>query len=458
MAKIKPKRFHLVNLGCSKNAVDSASMAQLLEREGYQASADPRQAEVLIVNTCGFIGPAKQESINVLNELAAEKRPGQLLIAAGCLSQRYGAEMVKWVPALDGLIGTRRWMDIVDFVQRLRAKGPHPEPLYHLPGEAAVVGSDEHDALRAAVQGASAYLKIADGCRRPCAFCAIPLIKGTAVSRPMPAILDEARRLEAQGVRELILIAQDTTDYGHDLGMKDGLAELLDQLTHAAPGIDWIRIMYAFPGYVTDRLIETMAAHPQIVHYLDMPLQHGHPMTLRRMRRPANVEWVHKTIGQMRAAMPDLALRSTFIVGYPGETEEEFQTLLDFVEALKFDRVGAFTFSFEPGTESAALGDPIPEEVKQERRERLMALQQRLSLMKNQQQVGKTLKVLVEGAGDGLSLGRSYRDAPEIDGMVIIDGEVPVGEMVPVRVSGAMAYDLSGMVETTAAQVIGVPA
>jgi ribosomal protein S12 methylthiotransferase len=338
----------------------------------------------------------------------------------------------------------------------LRAR-PHPGPLYHLPGEAATVGSDEHGALRAAVQGASAYLKIADGCRRPCAFCAIPLIKGTAVSRPMSAILDEARQLEAQGLHELVLISQDTTDYGHDLGMRDGLATLLDELVRAAPGIDWIRVMYAFPGYVTDRLIETMAAHPQIVHYLDMPLQHGHPLTLRRMRRPANVEWVHATIGKMRAAMPDLAIRSTFIVGYPGEMEEEFQTLLDFVEELKFDRVGAFTFSFEPGTESAVLGDPVPDEVKQERRDRLMELQQRISLAKNQQQVGKTLKVLVEGTGDGLSLGRSYRDAPEIDGMVIIDGEAPVGEMVPVRVSGAMAYDLSGTVETKAAQVVGVP-
>ena len=453
MPKSKHKRFHLVNLGCSKNAVDSESMAQLLEREGYQASADPRQAEVLIVNTCGFIGPAKQESVNVLNELAAVKKPGQLLIAAGCMSQRYGAEMMKCVPGLDGLIGTRRWMDIVDFVQRLRAR-PHPEPLYHLPGEAAVVGSDEHGALRAAVQGASAYLKIADGCRRPCAFCAIPLIKGTAVSRPLSAILDEARRLEALGVRELILIAQDTTDYGHDLGMKDGLSTLLEELTRAAPGIDWIRIMYAFPGYVTDRLIETMAAHKQIAPYLDMPLQHGHPLTLRRMRRPANIDWAHKTIAKMRAAMPDLAIRSTFIVGYPGETEEEFQALLDFVEELQFDRVGAFTFSFEPGTESAALGDPIPEAVKQERRERLMAAQQRISLAKNQAQVGRTLQVLVEGQGDGLSVGRSYRDAPEIDGVVIIDGEAPVGEMVPVRISGAMAYDLSGTVETAPAQVI----
>jgi len=453
MPKVKSKRFHLVSLGCSKNTVDSESMAQLLGAAGYEAANDPRQAEVLIVNTCGFIGPAKKESVDVLNELAAHKKRGQMLIAAGCLSQRYGAEVMKQVPGLDGLIGTRRWMDIVDFVQRLRER-PHPEPLYHLPAEATVVGSDEQGALRAAVQGASAYLKIADGCRRPCAFCAIPLIKGTAVSRPMSVILEEARRLQAVGVRELLLIAQDTTDYGHDLGVKDGLAILLENLAQAAPDIDWFRIMYAFPGYVTDRLIETMATHPQVVHYLDMPLQHGHPDTLYRMRRPSNIDWVHKTIGKMRAAMPDLAIRSTFIVGYPGETEIEFQALLDFVEELQFDRVGAFTFSFEPGTTSAPLGDPLPEELKQERRQRLMELQQRISLKKNQAHIGQTLPVLVEGNGDGLSVGRSYRDAPEIDGMVIIDGEVPIGEMVPVRISGAMAYDLSGSVETSGARVM----
>ncbi len=457
MTKLKHKHFHLVSLGCSKNTVDSESMAQLLERAGYQAAAEPTKAEVLLVNTCGFIGPAKQESVRVLNELATHKKRGQMLIAAGCLSQRYGSELLKWVPGLDGIIGTRRWMDIVDFVQRLRER-PHPEPLYHLPTEAAVVGSDEHGALRVARQGNSAYLKIADGCRRPCAFCAIPLIKGTAVSRPLESILAEARELEAQGVREILLIAQDTTDYGHDLGLKDGLSTLLNELVHAAPGIDWIRIMYAFPGYVTDRLIETMATHKQIVPYLDMPLQHGHPKTLYRMRRPSNIEWVHTTIAKMRAAMPDLAIRSTFIVGYPGETEEEFQTLLDFVAELKFDRIGVFTFSYEPGTTSAELGDPIPEEVKQERRNRLMELQQRISLEKNQAQVGKTLDVLIEGSSDGLSVGRSYRDAPEIDGLVIVEGEVPVGEMVPVRISGALAYDLSGTVETAPAQVVGLTA
>jgi ribosomal protein S12 methylthiotransferase len=261
----------------------------------------------------------------------------------------------------------------------------------------------------------------------------------------MAAILAEVRSLEARGVRELILVAQDTTDYGHDLGMKDGLAQLLESLVREAPRIDWIRLMYAYPGYVTDRLIETMASQPRILPYLDMPLQHGHPATLRRMRRPANVDWVYHTIEKMRRAMPRLALRSTFIVGYPGEDEAEFQTLLEFVSNLRFDRLGAFTFSFEPGTASEALGDPIPDDVKEERRGRLMEAQQRISLEKNQGFVGHTLDVLIEGRGDGISLGRSYRDAPEIDGLVLVEGSLPVGEIVPIRITGALSYDLTGV-------------
>jgi ribosomal protein S12 methylthiotransferase len=434
-------------------------MAQLLVGSGYRSTEDPNRASVLIVNTCGFIGPAKEESLQVLGEMAAQKRKDQILIAAGCLTQRYGADVLRQVPGIDGILGTRRWMDIVEVIQSLRG-GSHPKTIYHLP-EAPTVGKDEKGALRVAVQGASAYLKIADGCRRPCAFCAIPLIKGTAVSRPVEAILEEGRALQDMGVREIILIAQDTTDYGHDLGMKEGLAQLLESLAGAVPDVDWLRIMYAYPGYVTDRLIEVMAKHPQIVPYLDMPLQHAHPATLRRMRRPANVDWVYRTLEKMRSALPDLALRTTFIVGYPGETEEEFQTLLDFIKEMHFDRVGAFKFSFEPGTSSEPLGDPVPDEVKQKRWERLMELQQGISLEKNQSYVGRTLKVLVEGQGklenadgspaqnESISLGRTYRDAPEIDGMVVLEGEIPPGEMVPVRITGAMAYDLSGVVETS---------
>lgn len=444
--------FHLVSLGCAKNTVDSDSMAQLLIRDGYRAMDEPDKAAVLIVNTCGFIGPAKEESYRMLGELAESKRSGQVLIAAGCLTQRYGVEVAQKVQGIDGILGTRRWMDIVQVVKEAR-KGKHPEPIYHLP-EAATVGADEKDALRVSVAGASAYIKVADGCRRPCAFCAIPLIKGTAVSRPVDAILHEARTLRDNGVRELVLIAQDTTDYGHDLGMKDGLAILLEQLTDTVPDMDWIRVMYAYPGYVTDRLIEVMATRKQILPYLDMPLQHAHPKTLYRMKRPSNIEWVHKTLGKMRAAIPELAIRTTFIVGYPGETDEEFQALYDFVKEIRFDRVGAFQFSFEPGTTSAPLGDPVPASVKEERFERLMELQQPISLQVNQSYVGKTLDVLVEGYDNGISIGRSYRDAPEIDGMVLIEGKVAVGEMVPVRITGAMVYDLTGVLAQPQQQVI----
>ena len=441
--------FHLVSLGCAKNTVDSDSMAQLLIRDGYNAVEDPARANVLIVNTCGFIGPAKEESINVLRELADGKKKNQILIAAGCLTQRYGSEVAVKVPGVDGVLGTRRWMDIVQVVRELRpstGSGYHrPEPLYHLPDEAKTVGTDEHEAMRVSVAGASAYLKVADGCRRPCAFCAIPLIKGMAVSRPVESILNEARRLRGMGVRELILIAQDTTDYGHDLGMKDGLAILLEQLTTSVPDMDWIRVMYAYPGYVTDRLIDVMASSKQVLPYLDMPLQHAHPKTLYRMKRPSNIDWVHKTLGKMRSKIENLSIRTTFIVGYPGETDEEYQALYDFVQEIRFDRVGTFQFSFEPGTTSEPLGDPIPAEVKQERFERLMELQQGISMQVNQSYVGRTLDVLIEGRDKGIAIGRSYRDAPEIDGLVFVEGEAKVGDILPVRITGAMAYDLTGV-------------
>lgn len=444
MSKQKTKKqFYLLSLGCSKNTVDSESMATLLDRAGFLGTTMPDEASVLIVNTCGFIQAAKEESLEALRELAASKRDDQMLIAAGCLSQRYGPMLVQEVPGIDGVIGTRRWMDIVPFVRSLRRR-KHPEPLYHLPDEATTVGRDERNVLRVAPQGASAYLKIADGCRRPCAFCAIPEIKGTLVSRPMAAIVNEAVQLEAAGIRELIIISQDSTDYGHDLGLKNGLAKLLDKVVQAAPGIDWIRIMYAYPGYVTDELIETMARHPQVLPYLDIPLQHGHRETLKRMRRPANIEWVYGTVEKLRQAMPDIAIRTTFIVGYPGETDEEFAALQQFVRDLRFDRVGTFTYSYEASTPSATVSWQVPDEVKAQRLDALMALQQQISLERNQAQVGRTLPVLVEGYGDGISVGRSYRDAPEIDGLVFVPGELPLGEIVPVRIDGALTYDLTG--------------
>lgn len=441
------KKFYLVSLGCAKNTVDSESMAALLQGAGYQPTDRAHDAGLLIVNTCGFIHPARQESFDVLNELAQKKRKGQLLIAAGCLTQRYSEQVIQRVPGLDGILGTRRWMDIVDLVQQLNGRQRTAEgglkPLYHLP-DAPTVGADEKGVLRVARQGGSAYIKIADGCRRPCAFCAIPLIKGTAVSRPIDSIVAEARALYENNVKEILLIAQDSTDYGHDLEMKEGLSQLLESITSEVPDLPWVRVLYAYPGYVTDRLMQVMAETPQVLPYLDMPLQHAHPMTLRRMRRPANMEWVYTTLNKMRGSIPNLALRTTFIVGYPGETEEEFQTLLDFVEEIKFDHVGVFTFSFEPGTTSEPLGDPIPQEVKEERLQRLVAAQEKISLARNQSYVGKHQDVLIEGYNEGISVGRAYHDAPEIDGMVFVEGEAEVGSIVPVQITGAMVHDLTG--------------
>jgi ribosomal protein S12 methylthiotransferase len=418
-------------------------MAQLLRGAGYRLVADPRRALVLIVNTCGFISPAKEESLQVLGEMAARKKSGQVLIAAGCLTQRDGAAVARRVPGIDGILGTRRWMDIVDLVESLSGAGS-PETRYQIT-EAATVGRDEHGACCVSVQGASAYLKIADGCRRSCAFCAIPLIKGTAVSRPVASVLAEAVYLQELGVREIVLIAQDTTDYGRDLGLKNGLAHLLTEMTAAVPEVDWIRVMYAYPGYVTDELIEVMATRRQVVPYLDIPLQHAHPSTLRRMHRPTDVDWARRTLEKMRRAIPDLALRTTFIVGYPGETEEEFQALLDFVAEIRFDKLGVFKFSFEPGTPGEPLGDPIPDEIKEERRQRLMEKQQPISLERNRAFIGRNLDVLFEGVGQGISVGRSYRDAPEIDGVVLVDGEIQVGRMATVRITSASVYDLGGV-------------
>ncbi len=419
-------------------------MATLLERAGYVFVDSPEEASLLIVNTCAFIAPAREESRSVLQELARNKRPGQYLIAAGCYPQRSPDELIRAVPGIDALIGTRHWVDIVTLVRRLldsRAAMKRERPVHHQSPTAMVQASD---VPHVAIQGRSAYLRIADGCRRSCAFCAIPLIKGPAVSRPPDAVISDARWLAERGVQEIILIAQDTTDYGYDLGMKEGLAELLEQLVAAVPEVPWIRLMYAYPGRITERLIETMARHPQILHYLDLPLQHAHPDVLRRMRRPDDIDEVRRTIARLREALPGLALRTTFLTGYPGESEAEFQSLLDFVREIEFDRVGIFTYSHEEGTPAAQLADDVPAAVKEERRGKLMEVQQSISLAHNRRLVGKTLDVLIEGYGDGLSVGRSYRDAPEIDGLVLVEAKLPVGEIIPLYITGALEYDLIG--------------
>ncbi|MEM7033471.1 MAG: 30S ribosomal protein S12 methylthiotransferase RimO [Chloroflexota bacterium] len=436
-------KFYLLTLGCPKNVVDSEGIHEMLVQADYWETDTPDDADVMIVNTCGFLQAAKDESVGALQELADQKRPGQLLIAAGCMAQRFGNEITQHVSGLDGLIGTRSWPDIVPFIRKLRTTiDNRREPIYHLPetGDTPIETiALSRDTLH---QEASAYLKISDGCSAPCAFCTIPSFKGLNRSRPQEHILLEAQRLVAEGVKEIIIIAQDTTAYGRDFGERDGLPKLLEAIVKAAPDVEWIRLMYAYPGHINNRLIDVMAAHPQILPYIDMPLQHGHPDTLKRMRRPHNVKKVLAWFERFRNTLPNAAFRTTFIVGYPGETDAEFEGLLDFVTAAEFDRVGAFTFSPEPGTPAFDLPNAVPEEIKSARWEGLMALQQQISLKRNQALIGQQLRVLVDGAGDGVSITRSYRDAPEIDGFVVIEDELPVGKMAEVMVTGAMEYDL----------------
>ena len=435
--------FYLLTLGCPKNIVDSEGMSEFLQQANYQPTDLPDEADVLIVNTCGFLQAAKDESIGILQELADGKRKDQLLIAAGCMAQRFGGQITREVKGLDGVIGTRAWPDIVPFIQNLRdSRRTRKEPIYHLPetGDTPI----ESISLNRNTQlgRASAYLKISDGCSAPCAFCTIPSFKGANKSRPRELILQEARQLTDTGVKEIIVIAQDTTAYGRDLGQLDGLPSLLEDLAKTVPASTWVRLMYAYPGHASDKLLDVMATHSQILPYIDMPLQHGHPDTLRRMNRPHNVEKLLRWIENFRAMMHGATFRTTFIVGYPGETDAEFDGLLDFIEAAQFDRLGAFTFSAEPGTPAFDLPNQIDEAVKSERWEQLMTLQQPISLARNQAIVGETLDVIVDGVGDGVSICRSYRDAPEVDGYVIIEEELSPGERLPALITGAMEYDL----------------
>jgi ribosomal protein S12 methylthiotransferase len=449
-------RYYLVSLGCPKNAVDAEGIGTLLDAAGHQPVFSPEEADVLLVNTCGFIEPARIESIQVLRELASGKRPDQRLLAVGCYAQRDCAGLGQQVPGIDGILGTRRWAEILSLMEQLERKRAK-NALVTMVGDPTMPGYQ--GVHRIAVQGSSAYLKLADGCSAACAYCAIPLIKGPLRSRPVDDILADARYLAEREMQEIILIAQDTTAYGRDRGERDGLPRLLDALIEAMPDVPWIRLMYAYPQHITPRLIETMVRHPQICHYLDLPLQHAHPDTLRRMCRPDDMDRVRRLIADLREAMPDIALRTAFIVGYPGETEAEFSALEKFVDEVQFEKVGVFTYSPEEGTPAYDLPDSVPEAVKEERYDRLMARQQAISLARNQAQVGRVLDVLVEGQGEAeydgdapmegevvpIAIGRSYRDAPEIDGLVLIEDVIEAGQIVPVEITGAIEYDLIGV-------------
>ncbi len=431
-------RFYIETLGCPKNQVDSEMMATILQGEGHIEVADPSEADALIVNTCGFIAPARDESCQVLQELAQTKSDGQFLIAAGCMSQRYEEEILRRVPEVDALIGTQTWPEIADLLDELECGRQTSDRPTLIRDAGRIITS----VPRHARMGATAYLKIADGCDAACGYCTIPAIKGPQRSKPPQDIVREARELDDQGVQEIVLIAQDTTAYARDLGRRQGLAHLLRRISKAVPDLPWLRIMYAYPQHVTPRLVHTMATLEPICHYLDMPVQHGHPDVLRRMRRPHDLDKVRETVTLLRDAMPDISLRSTFIVGYPGETEEEFEALLSFMEEIAFDKVGVFAFSLEAGTYAASLPDRVPPEVISERYDRAMRLQQEISLAKNQEQIGWQMAVLIEGTGDGISVGRSYRDAPEVDGVVLIEEELPVGTFHLVEIVAAHEYDL----------------
>lgn len=453
-------KYHIVTLGCPKNAVDSEGMDGLLSAEGHQAVTSADEADVIIVNTCSFIAAARTETLGVLQALAERKRPGQRLIAAGCMAQSHPAE-VMGVQGVDGTVGTQQWTQIGAVVNQL-AQSVIPltvtQPTHTIPltpttnGAQPVSYADWRTTqIRRTRHTPSAYLKISDGCNLRCAFCTIPGFKGDMRSKPVGAVLAEAQELVAQGVREIVLVAQHLTDYGRDLGLRDGLAILLDELCQVTPSDIWIRLMYAYPHGISERLIATMASHPQICHYLDMPLQHAHPATLRRMRRPPDTDRTLRLIAELRSAMPDIAIRSTFIVGYPGETTAEFNALIEFLHTAQLDRVGAFRYSREPGTPAAELPDQVRPHVIERRWHELMRVQQMISRARNQRWVGRTLTVLIEGNGatdDGqpLSVGRSFRDAPEIDGQVFVWGTHPIGSMVSVRVMQATDYDLWGEV------------
>lgn len=443
-------QYYLLTLGCAKNVADSDGIGALLEQAGYSASALPDQADVLIVNTCGFLQASRQESLGALRELGESKQQGQLLIAAGCLISRYGETVQREVPQVDAVIDAGRWLALPRLVEHLKtaqpvgsaARGDNwlAEAYAGLPVEQLSARSIVEPLRRTAI-GPSAYLKIADGCDRPCTFCIIPAIKGAHRSKPMDAVIAEARELVGQGVKEVVLVAQDTTAYGWDWGKRDMLAPLVERLCTEVEDLRWLRLMYTYPGHMTPRLVETMARFPQVTHYIDVPLQHAHPETLKRMLRP-NITVTRSMLDALRAAMPDLAIRTTFIVGFPGETDEEFQALLRFLEEQQFDRVGVFEYSKEEGTPAALLQNQVKSRLKARRRKQAMELQQKIAYARNAAWIGRELDVLVEGAGDGVSIGRSYRDAPEVDGVVIIQKELPAGQFARARIMEASEYDL----------------
>ena len=424
-------RYHLVTLGCPKNTVDSERLERLLAERHAAPTVRPSDADLLIVNTCGFIDASKEESIDAILRLAAVKKPGQRLVAAGCMTQLYGDEVAQEIPEVDSIFGVDCWDDVAALADE-RQDAPYDIPLTSSP----------------MLHRTSAYLKISDGCDAPCTFCIIPQIKGRLSSASAGQIVADARRLVAEGAKELVLVAQDSTAWGEDLGKRDALAELLRILSEALPEQPWLRIMYAYPSRVTPKLIATMAELPCVLPYLDVPLQHGDAAMLARMKRPHNLAKVRAMVAELRAAMPEIALRTSIIVGFPGESEDEFARLKEFIAEIRFDHVGVFTYSPQEGTPAGSMPDQLSEKLKKRRRAELMELQQGIAAEIGRAQVGREFDVLIEAAskqrrGEAVvAVGRSYRDAPEVDGVMLVRGSFAPGSIVRARVSQSLAYDL----------------
>ncbi len=439
------KKVGLVSLGCAKNRVDSENMLGMLRQRGFQIVADPAEADVLFVNTCGFIESAKEESIEAIFEMAQYKKQGdKQLFVTGCLAQRYPEALMREIPEIDGLMGVA---DYARLFEMLDAAGRRERPCYTANGARFL-----KTPRVLTTPGYSAYVKISDGCDNRCTYCAIPLIRGGYSSRPFDDIVEECRTLAEGGVTEVTLIAQDTSRYGCDLG--DGhyqLPELLEAVS-AIEGLRWVRVLYCYPDSTEDRLLDAIQRLPKVAPYLDLPLQHIDDDLLKRMNRRGSAEWIKSRVAECRRR--GITLRTTMIVGFPGETDAQFQTLLDFVKEARFDRLGAFTYSAEEGTPAAQMPDQIDEDVKAARLDQLMMLQQGISQEINEARIGSECEVLVDGFDDesGRFYGRSLLEAPESDGCIWLDTEreLTPGEYVQVRITGADAYDLEGAVYESA--------
>jgi ribosomal protein S12 methylthiotransferase len=460
----KTTKVGVISLGCAKNLVDSEVMLGHLGRAGCSFVLDPAEADVILVNTCGFIEAAREESVETILEAAELKKNGRLkrLVVAGCMVQRYADELKNDLPEVDAFIGLDQLHQVVESAGVEARDAPNPSDLPLLSPGARAAGPtataawgpstylyDENTPRSLATPAWTAYVKIAEGCDHTCAFCAIPSFRGSFRSRDLDSIRAEAQALSQRGVREVSLIAQDSSHYGRDIGLTEGLAALLTGLNEI-DSLRWIRLHYLYPNTITQKLIDTMAALPNVVDYVDLPLQHAHPEMLKRMRRGGSGEAHRKLLDRFRAAMPDGALRSTFIVGFPGETEDEFQALLDFVGEVRFDHLGVFTYSHEESTPAHVVADDVPEEVKEQRRERLMELQSGIAAEANQRRVGRTVEVLVEGAHpetEHLLVGRTRGQALDVDGQVLInDGQAVPGSFVRVELTEVAGYDLVGRI------------